>query len=107
MSIKRGDLMNRRQLAGVLAKKLHITKKQADDFLTTFIETIREVLSRGEPVKLIGLGTFKVRKRRPKRVAHPQTHEPIWLPGGYVVKFEASRELNKYVRVMRNEKMED
>lgn len=52
-------------------------KKECEDFLGAFQETIYEVLSRGEDVKITGFGTFKVRKIAARESVNPQTGEKI------------------------------
>ncbi len=47
-------------LAAILASKWDITKKEAQQFLTDFIETVKEGVNADGQLKIKGLGTFKV-----------------------------------------------
>ena len=46
-------------LADLLAQKARCTKKDAELFLKEFFGLASEVISKGEPLKINGLGVFK------------------------------------------------
>jgi len=48
------------ELADMLAQKANISKREAQQFLTDFIETIQDGVNNDKLVKIKGLGTFKV-----------------------------------------------
>lgn len=48
------------ELADMLAQKVGISKREAQQFLTDFVETIQDGVSNDKLVKIKGLGTFKV-----------------------------------------------
>ena len=48
------------ELAGVLAERHHLGREQAQQFLSAFVETIREGIANDGLVKIKGLGTFKL-----------------------------------------------
>lgn len=48
------------ELADMLAQKVGISKREAQQFLTDFVETIQDGVNNDKLVKIKGLGTFKV-----------------------------------------------
>lgn len=48
------------ELADMLAQKAGISKREAQQFLTDFVETIQDGVNNDKLVKIKGLGTFKV-----------------------------------------------
>ena len=51
--------MNRSQLVDKIAEKAELTKKDADKFLSAYIETVTEALQQDDKVALVGFGTSK------------------------------------------------
>ena len=55
-------------------------------------------LKRGQPVTLVGFGTFSVSRRKPRRGKNPRTGQPMHVAGGRTPRFKPSRELKRAVR---------
>lgn len=83
--------MNKKELAGVVAQKLDLKKKDVLEILDTTLDTIQETLAEGERVQLVGFGYFEVRDRKsrtgrnprkPEAVVEvPPTKAPVFKPG--------------------------
>ncbi len=58
---------------------------------------VRSSLKRGEPVTLVGFGTFSVSRRRPRTMRNPRTGQSMTV-GGRVPRFKPSKELRQTVR---------
>ena len=71
--------MNKAELIDEIADKVGITKKDVGSVLDAVIGTIRDTLSRGEKVILVGLGTFQVTQRKARRGVNPQTRKIIQI----------------------------
>jgi DNA-binding protein HU-beta len=54
-----------------------------------------DLLASGENVRWSGLGSFKIRKRRPRKGRNPQTGEELRIPAKRVVTFSASKALKQ------------
>ena len=57
--------MNKTDLIDAIASAAELNKKQAKAALEATLEAITGSLKKGEPVQLIGFGTFKVNKYVP------------------------------------------
>ena len=65
--------------------------------LMAMLASIRASLKRGEPVTLVGFGTFSVGRLKPRAARNPRTGRPVAI-GGRVPRFKPSRELKQAVR---------
>jgi len=61
------------------------------------LTAIRGALRRGEPVTLVGFGTFSVARRRPRTVRNPRTGHTVTV-AGRTPRFRPSAELKASVR---------
>lgn len=90
--------LNKAELVKEIAKKGQIAKTVTEKVLNAMIETIEESLKEEQPVRLIGFGTFKVRKRA-KRVGRDPKNpsKKIEIPARNTVVFVPSQELKNIV----------
>jgi DNA-binding protein HU-beta len=58
---------------------------------------VRGALRRGEPVTLVGFGTFSVARRRPRTLRNPRTGHAVTV-AGRTPRFKPSAELKATVR---------
>lgn len=86
--------MNKAELAQVLAEKLNVSKKEAEDMLNTFVDTVIMTLKKGDEVVLTGFGAFSVKTRAARTGVNPQNpSEKIQIPAVKVPKFKAGKAL--------------
>jgi DNA-binding protein HU-beta len=69
----------------------------SDRALRTMLAAMRRALERGEPVTLVGFGTFSVARRRPRTIRNPRTGHPAAV-ASRTPRFKPSRELKRAVR---------
>ena len=74
------SIMNKSNLIKRIALITKITKKEADLVLTTILETIIEVVSKGEKITLMGFGSFRIKHRESRNGINPKTKEKIIIP---------------------------
>ena len=85
--------MNRSQLVDKIAEKAELTKKDADKFLSAYIETVTEALQQDDKVALVGFGTFEVSKRAAREGRNPQTGKTMKIAACKAPKFKAGKAL--------------
>jgi DNA-binding protein HU-beta len=90
--------MNKAQLINEVAKRSGITKKDAKAAVDAVFSAIKDALAKGQRVRLIGFGTFEVRKRNQRRGKNPKTGQTITIPARKVPAFKASSELKRVVK---------
>jgi len=90
--------MNRTQLIEKVAGKAELTKKDADKFLSAYIETVTEAMKAGEKVTLVGFGTFEVRERAAREGRNLRTGEPMHIPATKYPAFKAGKSFKDAVK---------
>lgn len=85
--------MNKKQLIDTIASKNDIKKVEAKRIFDSFIDIVIEALKRGETVRLVGFGTFRVVERAERIGTNPLTGKKIKIPAKKVVKFRPSKDL--------------
>ena len=79
--------MNRSELIEKLISKNDLTKADAGRILDTLIETILIAVKTGDPVTLVGFGTFKSVKRSARIGKNPSTGASLKIPATTIPKF--------------------
>jgi DNA-binding protein HU-beta len=74
-----------------------LTKKKAAQAVDAVLDAIREALSKGEKVQLIGFGSFSVKTRSARKGRNPRTGDNIAIPEKKVPVFKAGSALKAAV----------
>jgi nucleoid DNA-binding protein len=74
-----------------------VTKAGASKAVDAIFDAIQHSLKKGEPVALIGFGSFKVSKRNARTGRNPRTGEAISIPETIVPTFSAGKALKEAV----------
>jgi Bacterial nucleoid DNA-binding protein len=99
MYVKKAEVinMNKSELVGSMSEKSKLTKKDSEEALKAFIESVEEALEKGEKVQLVGFGTFETRERAERKGRNPRTKEEINIPASIVPVFKAGKEFKDKV----------
>ena len=89
--------MNKADLIAEIAKKSGLTKLQAAKALYAAISSMTLALSKGETVRLIGFGSFAVRRRKARVGRNPKTGAEIKITARKVPVFRASKAIKSSV----------
>jgi len=89
--------MNKSELVDAVAAKTDLTKADTERALKGFMEAITETLKGGDPVTLIGFGTFLVRERKARTGRNPRTGEAIQIKAANNPAFKAGKALKDAV----------
>jgi DNA-binding protein HU-beta len=89
--------MNKADLINEVAKVVS-TKKEAQAAVDCVMDSITKVLKKGQPVTLVGFGTFKVVKRKARKGRNPQTGAEIKISASKAPKFVAGKALKDAVK---------
>ena len=89
--------MNKGDLVAEVAKVVK-SKRMAEDAVSCVFEAITKSLKKGQPVTLVGFGTFGVGKRKARMGRNPQTGAAIKIAAKKVPKFTAGKALKNAVK---------
>lgn len=89
--------VGRQELIKRVAAKSNKSIKESTTFVNATLDTIKEALEKGEPVRLVGFGVFSVRQTAESQRVNPQTRAKITVPARKRVKFTPGKELNEAV----------
>ncbi len=86
--------MNKKELVEAILKEKalnHLTKKEADLFISTFMDVVRKTTKKGDDVSLVGFGTFSKVRRAARMGVNPATGEKIKIKAKNLPKFKAGK----------------
>ena len=90
--------MTRADLVTSMAAASGWSKAATDRALRALLASIRTSLKRGQPVTLVGFGTFSVSRRKARKGKNPRTGQPMNVVGGRTPRFKPSKEMKRAVR---------
>ena len=89
--------MNKTELTDAVAKVSKLSKADSKKAIDAVLEVFSKTLKKGEPIQLIGFGTFKVADRKARTGRNPSTGEEIKIPASKAVTFSAGQNLKDLV----------
>lgn len=87
--------MNKAELVLVVAEKVGLSKREAEEVVDTVFAEIQTTLLKGEDVKLSGFGTLAVKTRAERVGTNPSTGEKITIPAAKTITFKVSKALKE------------
>ena len=70
--------MTKAELVEEVSRVSDLTKKHSEVIVDTVFKSIIEALHRGEKIELRGFGSFRLRKREPRKGRNPKTGD-MWM----------------------------
>ncbi|MGI1678311.1 MAG: HU family DNA-binding protein [Cellvibrionaceae bacterium] len=89
--------MNKSELIEAIATSADIPKAAAGRALDAMVDSVAEALKQGDPVVLVGFGTFSVKDRAARTGRNPQTGQPIQIAAARIPSFKAGKALKDAV----------
>ena len=89
--------MTRSDLTTKLSLRMNVSKKEADKYLTAFLDTIMFNLEKEGRVVVQGFGSFRVNEHKARVAKKPITGEPLYLPLRKKPVFHAGKELRELI----------
>ena len=91
--------MNKAEVVAGLSGKSGLPKKQVEELVDAFLETITEALKSGQEVVLTGFGSFSSKVRQARLGVNPlKPSEKIQIPAVRVPKFKAGKNLKEALK---------
>jgi nucleoid DNA-binding protein len=91
-----GATVNKSDLISEVARVVR-TKREAQAAVDCVLDAITKTLKNKRKVVLVGFGTFKVAKRKPRTGRNPQTGEEIKITAKNVPRFSPGKKLRDTV----------
>lgn len=89
--------MNKAELVDKITKDSGLTKVEVTKVINSFIDVVKDALSGGEKVILVGFGTFKVIERKERKGRNPKTGKTITIKAKKVPRFVPGKALKETV----------
>jgi DNA-binding protein HU-beta len=89
--------LTKTELIGVAAAKAGLPRAAAEKLINAAIETVTEVLGKGNKVTIVGFGTFEAVKRQERQGVNPRTGKPIKIKASKAPRFRAGKTLKEAV----------
>ena len=86
-------------LIAAVAEKAGLTKKDVEKTITATLETVKEVVAKGDKVQVVGFGTFEARARKEREGKNPQNGEKVVIPAATIPAFKAGKAFKDAVNV--------
>ena len=80
-------MLNKKDLAKIIADKRRTTFKEELDHLNLVFDTIEEILKEKKSINIVGFGAFKTIERQPRKIINPKTGEIFPIGKRKVFKF--------------------
>ncbi len=90
-------IVGRQELTKRIATHSGLTQKKSAEVLEATLDTIRDSLQAGHEVRLVGFGSFKVRRSAARKGVNPRDRKPIQVPAKNRVRFSPGKELSDAV----------
>ena len=90
--------MTKDEMIAAMAESSGISKKQATEALSAFMDNVTHSLKKGQKVSFAGFGTFAISARKARTGRNPQTGATISIPATNVPVFRAGKNLKEAVR---------
>ncbi len=87
------NVVGRQELTKRIATQAGLTQKKAAEVLEATLDTIRDSLKARNEVRLVGFGSFKVRRSAARKGVNPRDRKPIEVPAKDRVRFSPGKEL--------------
>ena len=95
--------MNKAELVDGIISKTGWSKREAEDAVRAFVDTVTDAVAAGDKVTLPGFGTFEKRDRAARTARNPQTGDPIKLKKTAVPAFRPGSAFKSYVAMSKKD----
>ena len=90
--------MNKTELISTVAEAAGMSKKDTEQVLNTFFDTVQTTLKQNDKVQIPGFGSFEVRERAARTGRNPHTGETIEIAAAKVPAFKPGKGLKDAIQ---------
>jgi integration host factor subunit beta len=92
-----GGGMTKATLVEEVARAANLTKKNSEVIVETVFRSIVDALHQGDKIELRGFGSFRLRRREPRKGRNPKTGDRVQVPSKRVPYFKPGKELKELI----------
>lgn len=85
--------MNKKELIACVAIKTGKSLKEAEVALNGVLDSIVETVLKGDPIILLGFGSFTIKESPARKGFNPSAKTPIQIPAKRIVRFKPGAKL--------------
>lgn len=89
--------MTKADLVEAVYEKVGLSKKDSAKVVEDVFNIMKEILEKGDKLKISGFGNFLVRNKRKRLGRNPQTGEPMEISARKVLTFRPSQILKVFI----------
>ncbi|MEI6094497.1 MAG: HU family DNA-binding protein [Gammaproteobacteria bacterium] len=89
--------MNKKEFIDMISDKASLTKKDAEIALHAVIDSLTELLAKGDSIVLPGFASIAVKKRAARKGRNPSTGKAIDIPASNAISFKAGTKLKEAI----------
>ncbi len=97
VAVALGGSMTKAELVEEVSRVSDLTKKHSEVIVDTVFRSIITALHRGEKIELRGFGSFRLRRREPRKGRNPKTGDKVDVPPKKVPYFKPGKELKELI----------
>ena len=90
--------MNNKEFIAALAARTGYTQDESQKMVKTVVDMMGKSCETGDPVPVIGFGTFEVKKRLERVMVNPSTGLRMLVPPKLVLNFKPAATIKGHVR---------
>lgn len=94
--------MNKAELVDAIAAKTEASKAHTGEMVDAILEAIKQSVTKGDAVQLVGFGSFGSGKRAARTGRNPKTGEEIKIAASKTVKFTAGKAFKDAVNTSKH-----
>ena len=89
--------MTKADIVEVVHNRTGFSKKESSEAVETILDILKEVLEKGEKVKLSGFGNFVIRDKEVRKGRNPKTGQEMEISARSVLTFKPSQKLKDHI----------
>ena len=89
--------MTKAELVDRVARVSELTRKHSEVIVDAVFSSIMDALQKGDKIELRGFGSFRLRKREPRKGRNPKTGDKVDVPPKKVPYFKPGKELKELI----------
>lgn len=93
--------MTKADIVEMVHNRTGFSKKESAESVEMILEILKEMLEKGEKIKLSGFGNFVIRKKDVRKGRNPKTGEEMEISARRVLTFKPSQKLKDYINTGR------